>query len=119
MTNGIPLCMDGLSAGVNKSQAPAFGNRTGSSDVHVFPDSHVIMQKYAQMPPLAPCSFPAAAVTVVHTGCSGCRYVVDVLCCTILSILGPKNVECLSLGVDVLLGVLSFKAQELRSHWMF
>lgn len=65
MTNGIPLCMDGLSAGGNRSQAQAFGNRTGSSDVHMFPDLHVIMQKYPQMPPFAPCSSPAAAVTVV------------------------------------------------------
>lgn len=56
----------------------------------MFPDLHAIMQKYPQMPPLAPCSSPAAAVRVVpsvwqpssagRAGCSGCLCLAGQMC---------------------------------------
>lgn len=128
MTNGIPLCLDGLSAGVKRSQAQAFGVRTRASDVHVFPDLHAVMQKYPQMPAFAPRSPPAAAVTVMPSGLAAILSWVcwllrlsllgrtDVLHCTVSGTHRPRKAESLSFGSDVLPGVSGFSFYSKHRH---
>lgn len=94
----------------------------------MFSDLHAITQKYPQMPPLAPRSSPAAAVTVMPSvwqpssagcaGCSGCPCLAWQMrsAAPFQAFIGFVNAEHLSLGADVLPGVsewfvFSYKAQ--------